>query len=188
MSTPSTHSRCDVRGGRKRSKAESVVFWQAFWYVVSFLLTWVIYLVGQFRPYFSTNDQGLYAFWIILLALNPLMGFWNAFVYAKPWTWKRKKKEGLACCHGTTKLICCVGRRRQDEVPGSALPATAFSITSEVSLPHDTQPGESAVPEQFQRVDETTDEESGILHDENSDRKPRSPSIEAASESSFGHG
>jgi hypothetical protein len=95
MSTPSTHSRCDVRGGRKRSKAESVVFWQAFWYVVSFLLTWVIYLVGQFRPYFSTNDQGLYAFWIILLALNPLMGFWNAFVYAKPWTWKRKKKEGI---------------------------------------------------------------------------------------------
>ena len=81
-------------GGRtrvKRNKTEKAVFWQAFWYVVAFLLTWVIYLIGQFKPYFSSDDQSLYSFWIALLLLNPLMGFWNAFVYVKPWSWDWKK-------------------------------------------------------------------------------------------------
>eukprot|EP00523_Entomoneis_sp_CCMP467_P003471 CAMPEP_0168764426 /NCGR_PEP_ID=MMETSP0724-20121128/24867_1 /TAXON_ID=265536 /ORGANISM="Amphiprora sp., Strain CCMP467" /LENGTH=824 /DNA_ID=CAMNT_0008813649 /DNA_START=35 /DNA_END=2509 /DNA_ORIENTATION=+ len=70
------------------SKTEAAVFFQAFSYVVAFLLTWVIYIVGQFKPYFSSDDEVLYAFWIVLLVLNPLMGFWNAFVYIKPWTWR----------------------------------------------------------------------------------------------------
>ena len=74
-----------------RSQTEKAVFWQAFWYVMAFLLTWVIYLIGQFKPYWSDNDGQLYAFWITLLILNPLMGFWNAFVYVKPWTWAWKK-------------------------------------------------------------------------------------------------
>ena len=69
------------------SRTEAAVFWQAFWYVMAFLLTWVIYLIGQFKPYFSSEDEKLYSFWITLLILNPLMGFWNAFVYIKPWTW-----------------------------------------------------------------------------------------------------
>ena len=69
-------------------RTDSAVFWQAFWYVVAFLLTWVIYMIGQFKPYFSGDDDKLYSFWVALLTLNPLMGFWNAFVYAKPWTWR----------------------------------------------------------------------------------------------------
>ena len=75
-----------------RSKAEIAVFWQAFWYVMAFLLTWMVYLIGQFKPYFSSDDEHLYSFWITLLFLNPLMGFWNAFVYVKPWTWKWENK------------------------------------------------------------------------------------------------
>ena len=53
-------------------RTEAAVFWQAFWYVMAFLLTWVIYLIGQFKPYFSSEDEKLYSFWITLLLLNPL--------------------------------------------------------------------------------------------------------------------
>jgi hypothetical protein len=83
-----TMSRSSVRTAA--SRAEVIAFWQAFWYVMAFLLTWVIFIVGQFKPYFSTNDRDLYAFWTTLCLLNPLMGFWNAFVYVKPWTWEWK--------------------------------------------------------------------------------------------------
>jgi hypothetical protein len=57
---------------------------------MAFLLTWATFIVGQFKPYFSTNDRSLYAFWTTVCVLNPLMGFWNAFVYVKPWTWEWK--------------------------------------------------------------------------------------------------
>ena len=85
-----------VRRGRRRprsSRAEGAVFWQAFWYVIAFLLTWGFYILGQFKPYFSSSDGGLYAFWVIMVISNPLMGFWNAFVYVKPWMWKWKFKQ-----------------------------------------------------------------------------------------------
>lgn len=77
-------------GPTAASRTEAIVFWQAFWYVMAFLLTWVIFIVGQFKPYFSTDDRTLYTFWTTLCILNPLMGFWNAFVYVKPWTWEWK--------------------------------------------------------------------------------------------------
>ena len=76
------------RRRRRKIRAEEAVLWQAIWYAIAFLLTWGFYIVGQFKPYFSSNDDGLFAFWVIMLVLNPLMGFWNAFVYAKPWMWK----------------------------------------------------------------------------------------------------
>lgn len=103
---------------RKLSRAEAMVFWQAFWYVIAFFLTWAAYLVGMFRPYLTTNDDGLFAFWVIVLVLNPLMGFWNAIVYAKPWTWERKQRQPstqLQSLHSQPnerwkRCFCCHGK------------------------------------------------------------------------------
>ena len=107
FTTPSSQLNASSPNANKRkrriaSKTEKAVFWQAFWYVMAFLLTWVIYLIGQFKPYFSTDDTKLYSFWVTLLILNPLMGFWNAFVYVKPWTWELwGKLAGQSCCRRT---------------------------------------------------------------------------------------
>lgn len=79
------------RQGRRKNETQDAVFWQSFWYAVAFLLTWVFYIVGQFKPYFSSQDSVLYTFWIFMLISNPLMGFWNAFVYIKPWMYRRKR-------------------------------------------------------------------------------------------------
>jgi len=81
------------RGRRRdrRSSIESVVFAQSFWYVAAFLLTWVLFLAGQLRPDLL-DDPSSFPLWVMVVALNPLMGFWNAFVYVKPWLWIEKRR------------------------------------------------------------------------------------------------
>ena len=88
---------------RQRNRQETAVFWQAFWYVMAFLLTWVIFLVGLIRSYISANERFLYSFWVALVFLNPLMGFWNVFVYLKPWTWDKNANRRALSSSNTTK-------------------------------------------------------------------------------------
>ena len=70
---------------RKRTNVEMAVFWQACMYVLAFLLTWSFYMVAQIKPYFTVNDHALFVFWAFVVTFNPLMGFWNAVIYIKPW-------------------------------------------------------------------------------------------------------
>ena len=60
-------------GNNRLSKA---VLYQALLYMTGFFMTWPIYFMGNFR---ATRDD--YGFWLAMVALNPLQGFWNALVY-----------------------------------------------------------------------------------------------------------
>ena len=89
---------------RQRTSAPSsspsltnAVFWQFALYVTSFLMTWPIY-------FFAVLDaiQPGYVFWIFLVILQPLQGFWNALAYYRPTLaqayqqWKRKRQAVVA--------------------------------------------------------------------------------------------
>lgn len=87
VSHPSEHSTVWPARPPKRKRPVSAVFAQGFWFTVSLLATYLVFLVAQVKPVLDTNDKTL-ALGFALVTLNPLMGLWNAFVYAKPWTWK----------------------------------------------------------------------------------------------------
>ena len=54
------------------------VFWQAVFYMGSFLMCWPIYYIAAFRV---LEKWDKYGFWVAVVVLFPLQGFWNAFVY-----------------------------------------------------------------------------------------------------------
>lgn len=127
---------------------------------MAFLLTWVVYLVGQFKPYFSSNDDALYAFWITVLVLNPLMGFWNAFVYVKPWTWR----------------LC---RKRDNKKPSSEPEARTFSARGK-GTNHD-----DVTPEVAQEVCQNHSSRGGSLREDSSSSPRKNRPIH--DEYSFSH-
>jgi hypothetical protein len=69
--------------GRARNKLSIQVFWQSFWYLMAFYLTWPAYLTLQ---YSWASDTYFSNYGLILSAgtMVPLQGFWNFFVYIRP--------------------------------------------------------------------------------------------------------
>lgn len=99
-------SRHSTTSTRTRSSASSsspsltnAVFWQFALYVAAFFLTWPIY-------FFAVLDaiQPGFVFWIFLVILQPLQGFWNALAYYRPtlaqayqqWNRKRQLRKSAA--------------------------------------------------------------------------------------------
>jgi len=90
------------RMSRGRNNAlSSAVFWQFVFYTLSFLLSWPIYFAANFD---AAENYDNYNFWVALLILFPLQGFWNAAVYFRPrlmeairkrQTVRKRKKEQL---------------------------------------------------------------------------------------------
>ena len=88
-------NRRNMSRGRNNALS-SAVFWQFVFYTLSFLLSWPIY--------FAAENYDNYNFWVALLILFPLQGFWNAAVYFRPrlvevirkrQTVRKRKKEQL---------------------------------------------------------------------------------------------
>jgi hypothetical protein len=68
-----------TRHNTNTNRLSNTVWWQAILYVSSFLLTWPIFFVANFNP--TRVD---YAFWVVVVILNPLQGFWNCVIYFRP--------------------------------------------------------------------------------------------------------
>eukprot|EP00526_Cylindrotheca_closterium_P005229 CAMPEP_0113621150 /NCGR_PEP_ID=MMETSP0017_2-20120614/10800_1 /TAXON_ID=2856 /ORGANISM="Cylindrotheca closterium" /LENGTH=631 /DNA_ID=CAMNT_0000530873 /DNA_START=174 /DNA_END=2069 /DNA_ORIENTATION=+ /assembly_acc=CAM_ASM_000147 len=66
------------------------VWWQAVFYMGSFLLTWPIYFFANFNVLEKWDN---YAFWVACIILFPLQGFWNCLVYFRPQLFRYFRKR-----------------------------------------------------------------------------------------------
>eukprot|EP00980_Cylindrotheca_fusiformis_P031735 scaffold26888_cov137-Cylindrotheca_fusiformis.AAC.1 len=57
------------------------VWWQAVFYMGSFLMAWPIYFYGTLN---TLDEWDNFAFWVACSVMYPLQGFWNAIVYFRP--------------------------------------------------------------------------------------------------------
>jgi len=69
-------------GERARNRLSSQVFWQSFWYLMAFYLTWPAYLALQYA-WASDNYFTQYGLVLTGGTMVPLQGFWNAFAYVR---------------------------------------------------------------------------------------------------------
>eukprot|EP00980_Cylindrotheca_fusiformis_P000744 scaffold174_cov98-Cylindrotheca_fusiformis.AAC.13 len=74
------------------NRLSSEVWWQAVFYMASFLMAWPIYFYGTLN---TLDEWKNFSFWIACCALYPLQGFWNAIVYFRPrlFAFFRKQKR-----------------------------------------------------------------------------------------------
>eukprot|EP00980_Cylindrotheca_fusiformis_P007124 scaffold1497_cov122-Cylindrotheca_fusiformis.AAC.2 len=63
------------------NRLSNEVWWQAVFYMGSFLMAWPIYFYGTLN---TLDEWENFSFWITCSAMYPLQGFWNAFVYFRP--------------------------------------------------------------------------------------------------------
>jgi len=96
-----------LRASRCVSRA---VFWQSFFYLISFYLTWVPYLALQFS--WADSQDYFYRYGLTLFAstMVPLQGFWNSIVY-----FRLRVKKYLPSLSSISKL------------PSSAISTRAFT-------------------------------------------------------------
>ena len=83
------------REGEKAYRKQSLstrVFWQSFWYIVAFYVTWVPYLALQYT-WASGSAYTNYGFILFAGMMVPLQGAWNCFVYIRPRYLKGIKKR-----------------------------------------------------------------------------------------------
>ena len=87
-------SESNTQHRKSRNRLSTAVIWQATLYMTSFLLTWPIYFWGVYR---YTDLYNNYVFWVLLVCLNPLQGFWNSLVYfrVRIAEWLEKRRSGL---------------------------------------------------------------------------------------------
>ena len=98
-SAPSAEARIPARRSATATSGRltNAVFWQFSLYVLSFILTWGMYFVSSAGQ--ATGRR--YSYWVPLLVLTPLQGFWNAVVYFRPqlaqgWEKRRKHRRLMA--------------------------------------------------------------------------------------------
>jgi len=70
---------------------ERGVFWQAFWYLSAFYITWTLNAVAILKAGMDMEDNsrnnrhiGVYWLWLTFVMFGPLQGHWNAIVYFRP--------------------------------------------------------------------------------------------------------
>merc|ERR1719223_1407425 len=69
-------------GGGTGNSLASKVFWQSFWFLMAFYMTWTPYLTLQYL-WASGNEYDNYSFILYAGTVVPLQGVWNFFVYAR---------------------------------------------------------------------------------------------------------
>jgi hypothetical protein len=98
--------RQSTRGRRRTAGGQlsNAVWWQAFFYMVSFAVAWPVYFVANYQ---TLKED--YPFWIAVVCLNPLQGILNAAVYFRPsiarrlkvWQVKTFSSGGVSQSRGT---------------------------------------------------------------------------------------
>jgi hypothetical protein len=146
------------------NRLSNTVWWQALLYVSSFLLTWPIYLYANFN---TTRED--YAFWVVLVILNPLQGFWNCVIYFRPrlaerWTAFRSKRKARKNEAKKT--------RRAEETPAVTL-VTHSNQTSSQTPDHDPEIVVLASADDGDHQEEEEEKgESGGLHHSHREEGP----------------
>lgn len=103
--------------GRARNKLSAQVFWQSFWCLMAFYLTWSACLVLQYS-WAADNYFSNYGLILSAGTMVPLQGFWNFFVYIRP----RQLKEATGSIHrASTRLL---GRFQMSQTASSRESAT----------------------------------------------------------------
>lgn len=87
--------------GRARNKLSAQVFWQSFWYLMAFYLTWPAYLLLQYS-WAADNYFSNYGLILAAGTMVPLQGFWNFFVYIRP---RQMKKATRSIRRASTRLL-----------------------------------------------------------------------------------
>eukprot|EP00980_Cylindrotheca_fusiformis_P009572 scaffold2115_cov97-Cylindrotheca_fusiformis.AAC.1 len=74
------------------NRLSNEVWWQAVFYMGSFLMAWPIYFYGTLN---TLDEWENFYFWVACCAMYPLQGFWNAIVYFRPrlFGYFRRKEE-----------------------------------------------------------------------------------------------
>eukprot|EP00565_Helicotheca_tamesis_P009073 CAMPEP_0185728338 /NCGR_PEP_ID=MMETSP1171-20130828/3716_1 /TAXON_ID=374046 /ORGANISM="Helicotheca tamensis, Strain CCMP826" /LENGTH=823 /DNA_ID=CAMNT_0028397037 /DNA_START=55 /DNA_END=2526 /DNA_ORIENTATION=+ len=85
-------------GGGGSTKLSTKVFWQCFFYLMAFYLTWPLYLALQY-DWANGKDFTNYGFILTAGTMVPLQGFWNMLVYVRP----RYFKDGVGISMSTLK-------------------------------------------------------------------------------------
>lgn len=70
-------------GRTGRARLSTKVFWQSFWYLLAFYLTWPVYLALQYA-WAGGESFTQYGFILTAGTMVPLQGFWNMLVYIRP--------------------------------------------------------------------------------------------------------
>jgi len=74
----------------RNNALSGAVFWQFVFYTMSFLLCWPIFCVGVF---WAIHLRENYMFWIAMVIMFPLQGFWSAVVYFRPHLFNHFQKK-----------------------------------------------------------------------------------------------
>jgi hypothetical protein len=106
------------------NRISNEVWWQAVFYMGSFLMTWPIYYVANFNVLEQWDN---YSFWIAVTFLYPLQGFWNAMVYFRPrmFQYVRKQKQERSRAPNEKKSSICEGIKPSDTSGGETMLATS---------------------------------------------------------------
>eukprot|EP00980_Cylindrotheca_fusiformis_P031116 scaffold25830_cov162-Cylindrotheca_fusiformis.AAC.17 len=85
---PSSSSWTNFFGPKRQSREvdpsnrlSNEVWWQAVFYMGSFLMAWPIYYYAGFNTLDLWEN---FSFWVVCSSMYPLQGFWNATVYFRP--------------------------------------------------------------------------------------------------------
>jgi hypothetical protein len=106
------------------NRISNEVWWQAVFYMGGFLMTWPIYYVANFNVLEKWDN---YSFWIAVIFLYPLQGFWNAMVYFRPrlFQYVRKQKQERSRASNEKKSSICEGIKPSDTSGGETMLATS---------------------------------------------------------------
>jgi hypothetical protein len=78
------------------NKVLTTVFWQSFWYLAAFLISYPAWFTAN-----VSGDSSSYQLWMAVAILTPLQGFMNFLVYARPRWIQYQAQRSKVRSHGT---------------------------------------------------------------------------------------
>ncbi|KAL7533763.1 hypothetical protein ACHAWF_004612, partial [Thalassiosira exigua] len=104
-------------GGGDGPNLQTRVFWQSFYYLMSFYMTWPPYLALQYF-WASGREYDNYGFILYAGTVVPLQGVWNFFVYARNRQLKRLRQSIVTRTTGLRSSLRASGIRSSVRTSG----------------------------------------------------------------------
>jgi hypothetical protein len=144
------------------SRLERDVFWQGFFYLGAYYLTWPILVVS---PFLLVNDFKGEGFWYVVFILTPLQGFWNAMVYVRPRiqehirSSRKKRRQSFAILRAANQHILPPPSQESTPKPSINNSSNTDSVSPSRSV-HFPPPMQESLP-----IPITDSEEVGCIHE-----------------------
>eukprot|EP00980_Cylindrotheca_fusiformis_P012911 scaffold3216_cov124-Cylindrotheca_fusiformis.AAC.1 len=151
FSRPKTKSR-EVAPSNRLSKE---VWWQAVFYMASFLMAWPVYYYATFNP---LDKWGNFPFWITCCVMYPLQGLWNAIVYFRPRLFGHFRKQ--------ERERKQVSKEKNAEGIAPSRPLGATTVASAGNIVTDNSETISVAQRASNELQMDQKENSGVLRDE----------------------